>query len=301
MLGCVTAPVAASDFIPLLDYKAANDSPFPQFGIDGLLEIEDFEDGEINTPGVIFSSLGNVVEIQEGFGIASEPDGGKTGKALESFHTVCATTYPAQCPATVVLDFTTEAFGMLPTYAGFVWTDAVRESESDIHPWARVTVTDAEGNQDSTLFNELPLRSELASAAADDTFISFVNEAGISNLQITIVTNGGNGGHLAIDHLQYGVASLAGDSDRDGDVDFADFTTFAMNFGNRQAAWQDGDFDFDGSSNFSDFVRLADNFGKELPSFVLKKDAGVGAVPEPASIQMLLLAALGLLGFARRK
>ena len=52
-----------------------------------------------------------------------------------------------------------------------------------------------------------------------------------------------------------------GDSDRDGDVDFADFLILSTNFGSIDAVWSDGDFDADGRVSFVDFLLLSSQFG----------------------------------------
>ena len=52
-----------------------------------------------------------------------------------------------------------------------------------------------------------------------------------------------------------------GDSDLDGDVDFADFLAFSLHFGDANASWSDGDFDGDGSVTFPDFIALTREFG----------------------------------------
>src|SRR5688572_17390780 len=52
-----------------------------------------------------------------------------------------------------------------------------------------------------------------------------------------------------------------GDADLDGDVDAADFGTFARNFGRTPALWQHGDFNYDNVVNAYDFDKIAANFG----------------------------------------
>ena len=54
----------------------------------------------------------------------------------------------------------------------------------------------------------------------------------------------------------------AGDADRDGDVDFADFLRLSTNFGNEDAVWADGDFSLNGAVGFQDFLMLSANFGR---------------------------------------
>ena len=51
-----------------------------------------------------------------------------------------------------------------------------------------------------------------------------------------------------------------GDTDLDGDVDFADFNTLANHFG-QAGAWPEGDFDADNKIDFGDFNLLANRFG----------------------------------------
>jgi len=54
-----------------------------------------------------------------------------------------------------------------------------------------------------------------------------------------------------------------GDTDLDGDVDFADFLNLSANFGKSpDASWADGDFDSDCEVGFTDFLLLSKNFGK---------------------------------------
>lgn len=57
------------------------------------------------------------------------------------------------------------------------------------------------------------------------------------------------------------VDSQFGDSDLDGDVDFADFLNLSANFGG-SGEWADGDFDGDGLIGFADFVVMSKNFGR---------------------------------------
>ena len=55
---------------------------------------------------------------------------------------------------------------------------------------------------------------------------------------------------------------LPGDADESGSVDFSDLLLLNMNFGKKDATWQDGDFDGDGLVSFGDFLLLASNFGQ---------------------------------------
>ena len=53
-----------------------------------------------------------------------------------------------------------------------------------------------------------------------------------------------------------------GDTDLDGDVDFADFLVLSMNFGQADTGWAGGNFDAaDTGTTFADFLALSANFG----------------------------------------
>lgn len=56
---------------------------------------------------------------------------------------------------------------------------------------------------------------------------------------------------------------LVGDTNGDGEVEFADFSLLAAAFGKTGASWSDGDFDSDGVVSFNDFVLLTQNFGQK--------------------------------------
>jgi len=81
--------------------------------------------------------------------------------------------------------------------------------------------------------------------------------------------------------------TLPGDTDLNGTINTADFTTLAANFNQPGLFWPQGDFNYDGVINALDFNALASNFGQSLAAPAL------GAlVPEPASIGALLLSSL---------
>lgn len=293
--------VQAAEFVPIREYRDRGDTPFPDFGIGNNLIIESLDAGFVSQPGLTVSTS-NLSFIREGFSVRPDIPGGQ-GFAFEALPSSCVTSFPPQCPATVTLEFDDSAFDQLPTYVGFVWTDAVRGLPEDIHPWARVNVTDVNGDVSENLINQLPLARELEDEFADDTLISFVNDAGIQKLDLTVVTNGnGLGGHLAIDHIQYGVAALSGDADVDGDVDFRDFTILANEFGKDGTSWQQADFDFNKKTEFKDFLMLAQNFGlaREIPPLSRRDRADVSTIPEPSSGWLSIVAVSCLLLLRRR-
>jgi hypothetical protein len=107
--------------------------------------------------------------------------------------------------------------------------------------------------------------------------------------------------------------TLLGDTDLDGHVNVADLANLAGNFGVTAGAfWIQGDLDYNGTVNVADLADLAGNFGKDLgPSSGTGGSAAAlpaaiaagaaAAVPEPAGLSLLGIAALGLMPNRRRR
>jgi hypothetical protein len=133
--------------------------------------------------------------------------------------------------------------------------------------------------------------------------------------------------------------TLLGDLNLDGVVNSADFILFADSFGQSggaAAAWDHGDLNYDGNVNSADFILFADNFGKSLGSVsstgggltlaeggldpdqvdqfnaigtdlgissseLATLDLKVAAVPEPASLGLLVIGGLGLMSRRRKR
>lgn len=85
-----------------------------------------------------------------------------------------------------------------------------------------------------------------------------------------------------------------GDVNRDFSVGPADFNLLAANFGQSGKSWDQGDFNNDGSVGPADFNLLAANFTQTSPV------PAIGAVPEPASVGLLVIGACGLYVARRR-
>jgi autotransporter-associated beta strand protein len=88
-----------------------------------------------------------------------------------------------------------------------------------------------------------------------------------------------------------------GDSNLDGIVNSADFTTLAQNFNAIGADWSEGDFNYDGVVNALDFNLVATNYGS--PALFAPGAALGSLVPEPACVG--LGASLLLLARRRRR
>jgi autotransporter-associated beta strand protein len=119
--------------------------------------------------------------------------------------------------------------------------------------------------------------------------------------------------------------TLVGDTNMDGSVTFIDLGIVAQNLGAINSDWQHGDFNFDGTTNFLDIGLLAQNLSKTVlntplaemvpdPSAALTAQWNLAVaeiqsnsvtqpadLPEPASIGVLALGAMGLMGRRRRR
>jgi autotransporter-associated beta strand protein len=105
-------------------------------------------------------------------------------------------------------------------------------------------------------------------------------------------------------------AALYGDSNLDGNVNFADLVRLAQNYNQTGKTWDQGDSNYDGGVNFADLVALARNYNQSIAtgSMLAIGDAASFAgdwalaqslVPEPASLMTIAVAA-GVVARRRR-
>lgn len=81
-------------------------------------------------------------------------------------------------------------------------------------------------------------------------------------------------------------SALAGDTDRDGDVDRVDVARFARHFGQTEGStWESGDFDGDGGTTLVDLTRLHANLGRAVDA------PAAAAIPEQSTLRAFLCGA----------
>ena len=82
---------------------------------------------------------------------------------------------------------------------------------------------------------------------------------------------------------------LAGDANRDGQVNLQDFNILASNFGQSNRTFTQGDFNYDGTVNLQDFNILAGRFGQSLaPATTPASEDDSAKVEEDDAVEELL-------------
>ena len=95
-------------------------------------------------------------------------------------------------------------------------------------------------------------------------------------------------------YVNYTPMLFPGDANQDRRVDINDLTIVLTNFAKTGMAWSSGDFDNDGKVDINDLTIVLTDYGETFA-------AGLAAVPEPSSLVLLGVGAIGLLVFALRK
>jgi hypothetical protein len=90
--------------------------------------------------------------------------------------------------------------------------------------------------------------------------------------------------------------ALPGDANLDGTVNITDLSRVLTNYDKTGMGWSDGDFNNDGIANISDLSNVLTNYDKSLDA-----SAGIKPVPEPATLVLLSIAAIGIVGYAWRR
>lgn len=164
--------------------------------------LEDFEDGQLNTPGVSIRELATTnISLAYSDSVDGDDgyiDGYATGSSRSLFSNFSLSSF--------TFDFSiSELGGVLPTHVGVVWTDIGRNnggypSENDIIDNTTFEAFDSSGNSLGLIgpfsFGDRSIRR----TTDEDRFLGVIHLEGISAIRISMP--GKN--NWEIDHLQYG-------------------------------------------------------------------------------------------------
>ena len=192
LIGAIAGPVLAGDsgdFIFNDDpYVSSGDSPFELFGPDSDFFLEDFEDGLLNTPGLI--GFGGEVRFPSNFTDSVDADDGSIdGFGLDG-HSYWA--FFGEDGPIARFEFEPKVLGELPRSVGLVWTDG------NIFATTFFEAFGPDGESLGTL--ELVLGdNKHQGGTVEDRFLGLTFEGGISAIEISATE-----GRIELDHIQYG-------------------------------------------------------------------------------------------------
>ncbi len=171
-------------------YVSSGDSPFDLFGPGSDFFLEDFEDGLLNTLGLL--GFGGEIRLPSSFTDSVDADDGvidgfgQLGKNYWAFFGKGGLGPLAR------FEFDPEALGGLPRSVGLVWTDGNFDA---------ITFFEAFGPKGESLgFLELILGDNgHQGGTAEDRFLGVTFQGGISAIEISATL-----GRIELDHVQYG-------------------------------------------------------------------------------------------------
>ena len=175
-------------------------------------------------------------------------------------------------------------------------------------------------------FNGINVYAADVNAAKSALYAAIVNanKAGAADPLDGIIDSGKHAGSAigiasSGDHVTIR-STRVGDLNLDGVVTISDFIDLASNFNAIGKTWQEGDLNYDGTVTISDFIDLASNFNGSYTGSTGAIDSGdvqtlasfassVGvdpsiigsAVPEPGTLGLLAVGAMGLMARRRRR
>jgi uncharacterized repeat protein (TIGR01451 family) len=170
-------------------YVSQNDSPFIGSINANTTFLETFEDGALNTPGVVASG-GSVV----GPGGLTDSVDGDDGQ-IDGSGTNGRSFFFGSGSTGITFTFDAAALGALPTQAGIVWTDG--EGTTSFEAF------DANGTSLGIVGPVALADNSFSGTTGEDRFFGVSHEGGISAIRISNTSGG-----IEVDHLQYGQVGI---------------------------------------------------------------------------------------------
>jgi len=169
-------------------YLDGSDSPFDLFDPGNEFFLEDFEDGLLNTPGLI--AFGGEIRMPSPFTDSVDTDDGVLDGFGTAGHNYWA--FFGENGPVARFEFNEDILGALPTAAGLVWTDG---------NFFATTVFEAFGAKGESLgISEFTFGDDShTGGTGEDRFMGLIFSGGISAIEIRADL-----GRIEIDHIQYG-------------------------------------------------------------------------------------------------
>ncbi|MCH8316317.1 MAG: hypothetical protein IIA64_10125 [Planctomycetes bacterium] len=192
LVGALAGPVMAGGHTFIFDddpYVSSGDSPFDLFGPGSDFFLENFEDGLLNTPGLL--GFGGEIRFPSDWTDSVDADDGIIdGFGLDG-HSYWA--FFGEGGPLARFEFDPKVLGGLPRSVGLVWTDGNFDA---------LTFFEAFGPKGESLGAIGPLilgDGGHQGATAEDRFLGVTFQGGISAIEISATL-----GRIELDHVQYG-------------------------------------------------------------------------------------------------
>ncbi len=184
------AGVGGEFLFPDTPYLSADDSPFDLFGKDSDFLLEDFEDGRLDSLGLL--GFGGEVRFPSSFTDSVDADDGLIDGFGIDGHNYWAFADPKNGPA-ARFEFDPKVLGALPRSVGIVWTDGNADAR---------TIFEAFGPNGQSLgtmeFSSLDDGGHQG-GTDEDRFMGVIFAGGISAIEVRADL-----GRIELDHVQYG-------------------------------------------------------------------------------------------------
>jgi hypothetical protein len=202
--GLLGVSQAMGQVLPVTPYTSSASSPFASLTFD-TFQLEDFEDGLLNTPGLSINSnfAGDSLGVSAPGFFTDSVDGdngpidglGRSGRSYASLINA------SNGAAGFTLTFAPDGQGRLPTHVGLVWTDGT----GGIEWFARFF--DAQGGLLGTASAVIGDGGVFSGETGEDRFFGAAFLQGIARVTIFAPQSTNS---LEIDHVQFGVIPTPG-------------------------------------------------------------------------------------------
>lgn len=181
-------------------YLQFSDSPFAYLTRPSALQLENFEDGLLNTPGVSVNP-GAVILGPDAFrDSVDEDDGFVDGSGLGGY-----SLYSGNTLSTFRFEFSAAALGSLPTHAAIVWTDVGNVSSGTFGFGGVLFRAFGPANVPLGSIGPYTVGDGMAMGSTEeDRILGVIDFGGISAIEISM----NNSVDWEVDHLQYSIETV---------------------------------------------------------------------------------------------